>query len=54
MIKQALVVNEDSVVEQETISGIAYSPNEAKITIIGLPDKPGIAAGNLAPWQINK
>lgn len=40
-----LVVNEDSVVEQETISGIAYSPDEAKITIIGLPDKPGIAAG---------
>ena len=51
-----LVVNEDSVVEQETISGIAYSPNEAKITIIGLPDKPGIAAGvfgALADQQVN-
>ena len=33
-----LVVNEDSIVEQETISGIAYSPDEAKITIVGLPD----------------
>lgn len=39
------VVNEDSIVEQEKISGIAYSPDEAKITILGLPDKPGIAAG---------
>lgn len=40
-----LVENEDSGVEQETISGIAYSPDEAKITIVGLPDRPGIAAG---------
>ena len=51
-----LVVSEDSVVEQETISGIAYSPSEAKITIIGLPDKPGIAAsvfGALADQQVN-
>ena len=49
-------MNEDSVVEQETISGIAYSPDEAKITIIGLPDKPGIAAGvfgALADQQVN-
>ena len=54
--KGKLVVSEDSVVEQETISGIAYSPNEAKITIIGLPDKPGIAAGvfgALADQQVN-
>ena len=51
-----LVVNEDLVVEQETISGIAYSPDEAKITIIGLPDRPGIAAavfGALADQQVN-
>ena len=51
-----LVVNEDLAVEQETISGIAYSPDEAKITIIGLPDRPGIAAavfGALADQQVN-
>jgi len=51
-----LVVNEDEIVEQEKISGIAYSPNEAKITIQGLPDKPGIAAsifGELAENHIN-
>ena len=51
-----LVVNEDEIVEQEKISGIAYSPDEAKITIQGLPDKPGIAAsifGELADNHIN-
>lgn len=51
-----LVVNEDEIVEQEKISGIAYSPDEAKITIQGLSDKPGIAAsifGELADSHIN-
>ena len=50
------VVSEDSVVEQETISGIAYSPNEAKLTIVGLADKPGVAAtvfGALANRHVN-
>ena len=50
------VVDEDSVMEKETISGIAYSPDEAKITIIGLPDEPGIAAsvfGELAQNHVN-
>ena len=51
-----LVVNEDAIVEQERISGVAYSPDEAKVTIQGLPDKPGIAAavfGGLAENHIN-
>ena len=51
-----LVVNDDAIVEQEKISGIAYSPDEAKVTIQGLPDKPGIAAavfGELAENHIN-
>ena len=51
-----LVVNEDAIVEQEKISGIAYSPDEAKLTIQGLPDRPGIAAaifGTLAKNHIN-
>jgi aspartate kinase len=50
------VVSEDSVVEQETISGIAYSPDEAKLTIVGLADKPGVAAtvfGALANHHVN-
>ncbi|MGC6454426.1 MAG: aspartate kinase [Candidatus Puniceispirillaceae bacterium] len=51
-----LVVNEDAIVEQEKISGIAYSPDEAKVTIEGLPDRPGVAAaifGELADSHIN-
>ena len=51
-----LVVNEDSIMEQETISGIAYSSDEAKITIVGLPDRPGVAAavfGQLANQHVN-
>ena len=50
------VVDEDAIVEQEKISGIAYSPDEAKITIQGLPDQPGIAAsvfGQLADKHVN-
>ena len=39
-----LVVNEDQIVEQDMISGIAFSKEEAKVTIRKLPDKPGIAA----------
>jgi aspartate kinase len=50
------VVNEDSIMEQEIISGIAYSPDEAKITIVRLPDRPGVAAavfGQLADHHVN-
>lgn len=51
-----LVVDEDEIVEQELISGIAYSRDEAKITLIGVADHPGIAAkifGPLAEASIN-
>ena len=42
--------------EKELISGISFSKNEAKITITGLPDKPGVSAnvfGPLADANIN-
>ena len=51
-----LVVDEDEIVEQQVVSGIAYSRDDAKITIIGLPDRPGVAAslfGPLADANIN-
>jgi aspartate kinase len=51
-----LVVNEDEIVEQELVSGIAYSRDEAKITLVRVPDKPGVAAGifgSLADASIN-
>ena len=50
------VVNEDEDVEQQVVSGIAYTRDEAKITIVGVPDRPGIAAsifGPLAETSIN-
>ncbi|MDE0060068.1 MAG: aspartate kinase [Defluviicoccus sp.] len=43
------VVNEDEDVEQQVVSGIAYTRDEAKITIVGVPDRPGIAAGIFGP-----
>ncbi|MBL6928271.1 MAG: aspartate kinase [Rhodospirillales bacterium] len=44
-----LVVNEDEIVEKELISGIAYSRDEAKITLTQVADKPGVAAGIFGP-----
>ena len=40
---------EDTHMEQATITGIAFSRDEAKITIRGVPDKPGIAFQILGP-----
>ena len=44
-----LVVDEEEIVEQEIVSGIAHSGNEAKITLVGVPDNPGIAAAIFGP-----
>lgn len=43
------VVDEDVNVEQEIVSGIAYSRDEAKVTVVGVPDRPGVAAGIFGP-----
>ncbi len=51
-----LVVGEDEIVEQELIAGVAYNRNEAKITVAGVPDRPGVVAaifGALADAQVN-
>jgi aspartate kinase len=39
-----LVMKEDRAMEQAVVSGVTYDKNQAKITIIGVPDRPGIAA----------
>jgi len=44
-----LVVSEDEIVEQEVVSGIAYSRGEAKITVVGLEDRPGQVSHLFAP-----
>ena len=51
-----MVVDEDEIVEQELIAGVAYNRNEAKITVAGVPDRPGIVAaifGPLADANVN-
>ncbi|HEV8016884.1 MAG TPA: aspartate kinase [Stellaceae bacterium] len=44
-----LVVNEDEIVEQQVVSGIAYSRDEAKVTLVKVPDRPGVAAAIFGP-----
>jgi len=44
-----LVVDEDEIVEKQVVSGIAYSRDEAKITLAQVQDKPGVAAGIFGP-----
>ena len=43
------VRQEDEYVEQAIISGIAHDTSEAKVTIRAVPDRPGVAAGDLPP-----
>ncbi len=44
-----MVVDEDEILEQEIVAGIAYSRDEAKVTVRRVPDKPGIAAAIFVP-----
>ena len=39
-----LVCDEDQIVEKQIVSGVAYSRDEAKITLFGVEDKPGVSA----------
>ncbi len=44
-----MVVDEDEIVEQELIAGVAYSRNEAKITLVDVADRPGVVANIFSP-----
>jgi aspartate kinase len=51
-----LVCHEDEIVEQNVVSGIAYARDEAKVTLLKVADKPGVAArvfGPLSDAHIN-
>lgn len=51
-----LICDEDEIVEQEVVTGIAFSKDEAQISLRHVPDKPGVAAavfGPLAEAAIN-
>jgi aspartate kinase len=39
-----LVCAEEEIVEKQVVSGVAYSRDEAKVTLYGMPDKPGVSA----------
>ena len=44
-----ITFEEDENMEQAIISGIAFNRDEAKITVMGVPDRPGIAYAILGP-----
>ncbi len=51
-----LVTREEDIMEKEVVNGVAYDKSEAKITILNVPDTPGIAAevfSVLADSEIN-
>ncbi len=51
-----LVVDEDGIVEKQVVSGVTYTADEAKITLLRVADRPGVAAlifGPLADANVN-
>jgi aspartate kinase len=44
-----ITFEEDEKMEQAVVSGIAFSRDEAKITLVGVPDRPGVAFQILGP-----
>ena len=51
-----LVVDEEEIVEQAVVSGITYASDEAKVTLLHVADRPGVAAavfGPLAEANVN-
>jgi len=55
-IAGTMVTKEDETMERAAITGVAYNRDEAKVTILGIPDHPGIAAnvfGPVAEAEIN-
>lgn len=48
-----LVTKEDKDMEKEVISGITYDRDQAKITVVHVPDKPGVAASLFMPLSKN-
>jgi len=43
------VVREEDIVEKQIVNGVTYARHEAKVTLMSVPDKPGIAAAIFAP-----
>jgi len=48
-----LVTKEDKDMEKEVVSGVSYDKDQAKITIVHVPDRPGVAAQLFSPLAEN-
>jgi aspartate kinase len=51
-----IVCDEEEIVEKRIVSGVAYSRDEAKISLFGLPDHPGVSSeifGRLSDANVN-
>lgn len=48
-----MVVDEEEIVEKQIVSGIAYSRDEAKVTLTKVADRPGVAAAIFGPLAEN-
>jgi aspartate kinase len=44
-----LITFEESNVEEAKIAGIAFAKDEAKLTVLGVPDQPGVATRSSGP-----
>ncbi|MEM9429284.1 MAG: aspartate kinase [Pseudomonadota bacterium] len=44
-----LVCDEDEIMERNIVSGVAFSREEAKVTVLGVEDRPGVAAALFGP-----
>jgi aspartate kinase len=44
-----LITSEDNIMEEAVISGVTLNRDEAKITMLGVPDRPGVASSILGP-----
>ena len=44
-----LITTEENIMEQALISGVTLNQDEAKVTVVGVPDRPGVASTILGP-----
>ena len=52
--KGTKIFSQENIDYTKIVTGVAYSKNDAKITLIGVPDKPGVAADIFEPLDKNK
>ena len=52
--KGTKIFSQENIDYSKMVTGVAYSKNDAKITLIGVPDKPGVAADIFEPLDKNQ